>query len=114
MYKLAVIGSRSFNDWSLLNSTLLPYKSKIEVIISGGAKGADTLAEEWAIANNIEVLKYIPDWDIHGKKAGFIRNEDIIKNCNACIAFWDGKSRGTNHSLDLCSKYNKPWKVIYF
>jgi len=110
--KLAIIGSRTFNDYSLLKEKLDPYVSKITHVISGGAKGADSLGEKWAIENNIETIIFYADWNKHGKKAGFIRNEDIIKNCDKCVAFWDGESKGTAHSLSLCEKYNKKYKII--
>ena len=110
--KLAIIGSRNFNDYKLLCKSLEPYKSKITLVVSGGAKGADSLGEQWAKENNIEILIFLPDWNKFGKKAGFIRNEDIIKNCDCCIAFWDGESRGTAHSISLCENYNKPLKII--
>ncbi len=110
--KLAIIGSRTFEDYSFLTETLEPYKSKITLVISGAAKGADSLGEKWANQNNIPTLIFPADWDKHGKRAGFIRNEDIIKNCECCIAFWDGKSKGTSHSILLCEKYNKPYKII--
>jgi hypothetical protein len=85
---------------------------KITLVISGAARGADKLGEQWAINNNIKTLIFPADWDKYGKAAGFIRNEDIIKNCDGVIAFWDHKSNGTKHSILLCEKYNKPCKVI--
>ena len=111
--KLAIIGSRTFENYDLLKKTLEPYKSKITLVISGGAKGADFLGEKWAIENKTQTLIFLADWNKHGKKAGFIRNEDIIQNCDYCIAFWDGESFGTKHSLSLCEKYNKPYKIIH-
>jgi hypothetical protein len=110
--KLAIIGSRTFNDYSLLEETLSKYKDKITLVVSGGAKGADFLGEKWANKNKIKTLIFYPDWDKHGKKAGFIRNENIIKNCDGCVAFWDRESKGTKHSLELCEKYSKPYKII--
>ena len=112
MMKLAIIGSRGFDDYDLLVNELQPYKNKITLVVSGGARGADTLGERWANDNNIETLIFLADWEKHGKRAGFIRNEDIIKNCDVCIAFWDGISKGTKHSLSLCKKLNKPSKII--
>jgi hypothetical protein len=112
--KLAIIGSRDFTDYSLLSFELEPYKSKITQVISGGARGADKLGERWAIQNKIPTQIFYADWDNLGKRAGFIRNEDIIKNCDIVIAFWDGKSNGTKHSLSLCEKYNKPKKIIIY
>ena len=68
--KIAIIGSRSFNDYELVAKTLLPYKSKITLLVSGGARGADSLGEKWADDNNIQTLIFPADWDKHGKKAG--------------------------------------------
>lgn len=110
--KLAIIGSREFNNYELLCKTLDEYKSRVSLVVSGGAKGADILGEKWANENNIPTLIFIPDWDKFGKRAGFIRNEDIIKNCDGCVAFWNGISSGTKNSLSLCKKYNKPYKII--
>lgn len=111
--KLGIIGSRTFNEYSLLKETLEQYKSKITLVVSGAAKGADSLGEKWALENNISTLIFPADWDQYGKRAGFIRNEDIIRNCDCCIAFWDGKSKGTQHSISLCKRHNKPCKIIY-
>jgi hypothetical protein len=110
--KIAIIGSRDFTDRNLLNKVLEPYKSKITQVVSGAARGADTLGEQWAIDNDIETLIFPADWDKHGKAAGFIRNQDIIKNCDGAIAFWDHVSNGTRHSISLCEKYNKPCKIV--
>jgi predicted Rossmann fold nucleotide-binding protein DprA/Smf involved in DNA uptake len=108
--KLAVIGSRSFADAALLGQILEDYK--ITKIISGGAKGADTLAEQWAKRNNVETEIYLPDWK-HGRAAGPIRNRSIIEACDECVAFWDGKSAGTRNSIDLCKKSGKPVNIVF-
>jgi hypothetical protein len=110
--KIAIIGSRNFSDWGLVASTLEPYLGKVTLVISGGAKGADFLGERWAKLNDIETLIFPADWDKFGKRAGYLRNTDIIKNCDLCIAFWDSVSRGTSHSISLCNKYNKPVEII--
>jgi len=114
--KLAVVGSRDFNDYDLLKKYLDKIHSvePITFIISGGARGADKLSERWAKENNVQTEIYIPDWNTHGRKAGFLRNVDIIKNCDKCIACWDNVSKGTKHSIDLCKKHNKKIKIIYF
>ena len=110
--KIAIIGSRNFTNYKLLQEILEQYKPKITLVVSGAAKGADSLGEKWALENNIQTLIFPADWNQYGKRAGFIRNEDIIKNCDYCVAFWDGESKGTKHSLSLCKKYNKPVKIV--
>jgi len=114
--KLAVVGSRGFNDYDLLKSKLdaIHLRKPITCIVSGGAKGADSLGEKWAKENNIETLIFIPEWDKYGKKAGFLRNEDIIKNSDAVVAIWDEVSKGTAHSISLAKKYNKSCLVVKF
>lgn len=112
--KLAIIGSRDFTDYDLLCNELEPYKAKITLVVSGGARGADLLGERWAIQNNIKTQIFLPDWDNFGKRAGLIRNEDIIKNTDIVVAFWDGISTGTKHALSLCKRYNKPKKVVIY
>lgn len=111
--KLAIIGSRTFDNYDFLTEILEPHKSKVTLVISGAAKGADSLGEKWAIQNKIETLIFPANWKKYGKRAGFIRNEDIIKNCDYVIAFWDGKSKGTAHSISLCKKLNKLYEIIY-
>jgi hypothetical protein len=109
--KLAVIGSRGFNDYGLLKETLEQYKG-VEQFISGGARGADLLGERWARENNIPTKIFKPDWDKHGKAAGFIRNKDIISNADLVIAFWDGVSKGTQHSINLAKDGGKELIII--
>lgn len=109
--RLAIIGSRNFDDAELLENTLEPYRKKVTLVVSGGARGADSLGEEWAEAYGIKTLIFKADWS-KGKGAGFLRNIDIIANCDAVIAFWDGRSPGTAHSVQLAKNVNKPLKII--
>ena len=114
--RLAVVGSRTFTDrklcWKMLDD--LQTKYNIIEIISGGARGADSYGEAYADYHHIKKTIFPAEWDKYGKKAGYLRNIDIIKNCDVCIAFWDGESRGTSHDLDLCVKYNKICYVYNF
>ena len=113
--KFAIIGTRTFTDYQRLKSILDKIKSKYEIesIISGGASGADTMAEIYARENNIPLTVYKADWDKYGKRAGFIRNKYIIDDCDICIAFWDSKSKGTKHSIDLAKSSNKKVFIIH-
>lgn len=112
--RLGVIGSRNFYDYNIVKIKLdrIHLKHPITCIVSGGAKGADSFGERWATENNINKDIYLPDWNKYGKRAGFIRNETIIVNSDAVIAFWDGKSKGTMNSLDLCEEYGVKYLVI--
>ena len=102
--KIAIIGSRNFTNYKLLQEILEQYQPKITLVVSGAAKGADSLGEKWALENNIQTLIFPADWNQYGKRAGFIRNEDIIKNCDCCVAFWDGESKGTKNMIETSTK----------
>lgn len=112
--KLAVIGSRGFCDFEKLNSelTILNTSKKISVIISGGAKGADSLAENWAKEHGIPVRVILPDWKKFGRGAGPIRNKLIIDECEQSIAFWDGQSKGTLQAINYAKEKKVPIKII--
>ncbi len=111
--KLAVVGSRSFNNAEIFNEKMnwIINNIQVDTIVSGGAKGADSLASEFAKQHDLELIEFIPEWDKYGKKAGFIRNELIWREADFGIAFWDGKSKGTKHSFELSKKYKKPLYV---
>lgn len=110
--KVAVIGSRSFNDYEKLKDTL----SKIDVslLVSGGANGADKLGEQYANENNIPTKIFLPDWKKHGKAAGFLRNTDIINEAELVVAFWDQQSNGTRDSIQKAEKQGKKVMIISF
>ena len=67
-------------------------KYKIDTIVSGGAFGADALAEHYAKWKRLKYKIHRPDWKKYGKLAGFIRNKLIINDCDILVAFWDGTS----------------------
>jgi len=110
--KLAVVGSRTFNDILTAHEIISSFDPSI--IISGGAKGADSFAQNYAELNAIKCIIHLPDWNKYGKRAGFLRNELIVRDCNHLLAFWDGTSRGTKHSIDLATDAGIPVDVIYF
>ena len=114
--RLAVIGTRSFDDYALLSSAIDTacemFGLEPELIISGGAKGADTLAERYAVEHGIPTKIYLPDWKHYGKRAGLIRNKSIISESHWVLAFWDGVSNGTKYGIWLAEKAKKPCLVI--
>lgn len=109
--KVAVIGSRTFDDYELMKIIL--DKFDITLIVSGGAKGADKLSEKYALEKNIPVQIFKPDWSI-GRHAGFLRNTTIIEYSDFVVAFWDGKSKGTLDSINKAKKLNKDTRVVTF
>jgi len=115
--KLAIVGSRTFNSYSILenyvNLLRLEYPN-INLIISGGAIGADKLGETYARIHNIPTTIYKPDWNKYKKAAGIYRNTDIISNSDIIIAFWDGQSKGTLDSINKAQQYNKILWIINF
>lgn len=116
-----VIGSRSFQNYSQLKSKLdylLKRQNKV-VIVSGGARGADSLAERYAKEKNYVCLVYPANWEKFGRKAGYIRNAEMHafiarQQKRGVVAFWDGKSPGTKQSIQLAQQYNNPirWIIV--
>lgn len=84
------------------------------IIISGGARGADTLAREYARERNLPFEEYPAKWEIYGKSAGYKRNAEMVKEADALIAIWDGESKGTQHSIQLAEKKAIPIHIIRF
>ncbi len=113
--KLAIIGSRGFNDYDFLKKNVTDFLKRNSFvcthIISGGAKGADKLAEQFALDNQLEMVAFKPDWKQFGKRAGFIRNNEIIENADVVIAFWDGDSKGTKDAIMKAIALNKRTKI---
>lgn len=110
--KIAVVGSRDFANSELLELTLNKYV--FDKLVSGGAKGADTLAEQYAKDKKIETEIYLPDYKKYGKKATIIRNKDIVKNADFIIAFWNGVSSGTKMTINECHKQKKQVLTIQY
>lgn len=117
--KLIIAGSRTFSDYNLLKLEVMKFAvesvfDESPVIISGTARGADALGERFAEQYNLQIERYPADWNLHGKAAGHIRNEEMAKVATHCIVFWDGKSSGTKSMIDLASKYKLKLKVINY
>lgn len=116
--KLAVIGSRNFTLEARGFKALDQLYDKITMIISGGARGADSLGQKWAQSRGFPCLIHYPRWTtregLQDKTAGFRRNKDIINDCDAVLAFWDGKSNGTKDSIKYADALEKPITIAFF
>lgn len=84
------------------------------VIISGTARGADQFGELYARARGFKIERYPADWDTHGKSAGYKRNVQMAEQAQALIALWDGKSKGTQHMLNIAKERGIPTRVIRY
>jgi len=110
--KLLITGSRNFNDKEKLFKELS--EISFDTLISGGAKGADQMAEEYAVLNGITVEQHKPDYKKYGRAAPIVRNKDMVELSDSVIAFWDGKSKGTKSTIDYSKKLNKIIKIVIF
>lgn len=119
--KLIVSGSRSITNYDLIAAVLNSMKD-IECIIEGGAKGVDSLVKKWALENNIKCIEVPAKWDDmsppvkkkynkYGKEynalAGFKRNEEMMELGDTLLAFWDGRSSGTNHMIETAKSHGR-------
>lgn len=105
--RVAVIGSRGLQVNDL--GKYLP--DEVTEIISGGARGVDTSAREYALKCGLKLTEYLPEYNKYGRSAPLKRNITIIENADLVLAFWDGSSRGTKFVIDNCKKRNIPLKI---
>lgn len=110
--KVIIAGSRTFNNYNLLNKTLQEVDLVIDEVVCGGARGADTLGAEWAKKNGVPVKYFNAEWYIYGRAAGTIRNHQMGDYADYLVAFWDGKSSGTKDMFTYMQQLGKHGKVI--
>ena len=106
--KLAIVGSRGIRAVNL--EDYLP--ADVTEIVSGGARGVDSLAAAYARAHGIKLTEFLPDYDRYGRGAPLRRNDEIVAYADAGIALWDGKSRGTYYTINKFREMGKPCKVF--
>lgn len=115
--RLAIVGSRNFNDWDkfvdFINECLKEWNDDIECVVSGGASGVDTMAKKWAKQNSNKLEEFLPEWNVYGRGAGPIRNSKIIERSTHVIAFPSKNGKGTQDSIKKAAKANLPIKVCW-
>ena len=117
-----VVGSRQFNNYDLLYDKLdflLQNQNGRVIIVHGGCRGADLLAERYAQHRGYEQITFLAEWENYGKRAGYIRNRKMHEFIahfpkRGVVAFWDGKSKGTAHSFELAKEFRNNLKIIRF
>ena len=123
-FLLLIAGSRTFNDYSKLceiaDNLLVNQHGKRIIVVSGGAKGADTLAEQYAKERGYISHVMPADWNRYGNSAGYRRNKDMHRYIaipsakRGCICFWDGKSKGTEHNFELAKEFDNPIRIYNY
>ena len=106
--RVAVVGSRGLKVEHLEN--YLP--EGVTEIVSGGARGVDTCAREYALSHRLKLTEFLPEYDKYGRSAPLKRNITIIENADLVLAFWDGISHGTAYTVATCIKEGVPVKII--
>ena len=127
--RIIVAGSRGFYDYQLLSDTLMDYLAEMDdkdivdnpsqvKFISGTCRGADALGEHFANTYEYEVIRFSVAWDRYGDSAGYRCNAEMAKYASEAygvlFAFWDGKSKGTKHMIDLAKRYGLEVHVVNF
>jgi hypothetical protein len=112
--RIAIVGSRDFTDYEKVEQEVLKHikVEKIDKIVSGGAKGADTLAKTFAEKHKIPLLEFLPDWKKFGRGAGLMRNTTIIENADVVFAFPSKDSKGTRDSIKKARELRKILYVV--
>ena len=106
--KLLIVGSRS-----ITNFDLSPYITKnVDTVISGGAGGVDSLAEQYADLHRLSKYILRPRYDLYGRAAPLKRNEQMVDIADALLVIWDGRSKGTQYTLKYAKKMKKQVTLV--
>ena len=114
--RIVIAGCRDFDNYDIakicIEHAIFRIRSEYRLIFfSGGCRGADRMGERFARENGFEVRYFFANWKLFGRSAGPIRNEQMARNCDCVICFWDGRSRGTKNMIDLARQYGKKLRV---
>lgn len=114
MFRVIIAGGRDFDYYQLLKATMDKLLCNITdeiTVVCGQAKGADTLGEQYAMEKGYTIDYYPAQWKLYGKRAGYLRNEQMAQNADALAAFWNGESRGTKNMIELAKRYGLKVRV---
>ena len=106
--KLLVVGSRNIKDFDL-KPYIMP---EVDTIISGGASGVDSLAEQYADLHRFSKYIVRPRYDLYGRAAPIKRNEQMVNIADAVLIVWDGNSKGTKYIIDYSKRIGKPFTLV--
>lgn len=110
---VAIVGSRDWpEDQKFVIENFVNSLPMDAVVVSGQAAGVDTWAEDAAKALGLKFLPFPADWKQFGRRAGYLRNVQIVEACTEVTAFWAGESPGTQHTINIARQKKKPCEVI--
>jgi hypothetical protein len=116
--KVIIAGGRDFDDIGLLNRECNHYlrnqEAKDITIVSGLANGADLAGLAYGVSRSLKIKQFPAHWKQFGRSAGMIRNREMADYSDALIAFWDGKSKGTEGMIKIAKKQGLKVKVIRY
>lgn len=118
--RLLIAGGRDFNDPGLFEieiEKLHKYAAKFEIqwsLISGGCRGADQMGSTYALSQGWQIEWYLPNWKDFPKAGGVIRNRKMAEKAEFALIFWDGKSKGTSHTISMCKKNRVPIRLVIY
>lgn len=120
-YRVIVAGSRGFTDYELMSRELdklfwdsCEFEDRDIKVVSDMADGADSLAIRYADERKLTKILFPANWKSYHRIAGFLRNEDMLSVATHLVVFWDGKSNGTRHMVEIAKKKGIPiWGLIY-
>ncbi len=115
--KAIVAGSRTILDESLVFTVLdmaVDLGFNITTVLSGTAGGVDTIGEKWSMQRGHGLERFPADWEAYGMRAGFIRNSEMVKEADALVAVWNGRSRGTKDTIDKARTADLSVLVVLF
>ncbi len=110
--KVIIAGSRDITDLNVVREAVNRSRFPVSEVLSGCARGVDILGEIIASELNVPVRRFPARWKEEGKRAGYIRNEEMAANAEALVAIWNGISKGTFHMIDIATK--KKLKVYVY
>ena len=115
-FDVIIAGGRNFNNYELLSNKCDFFFSQKwpSSIVCGEARGADSLGKQDAQDHGIPIRSFPADWDRYGKKAGYLRNEEMARNADALIAFWDGQSRGTGNMIEIAKRIGLAVRIVRY
>ena len=106
--KLLIVGSRDITEFDLS----VYVTRDVDTIISGGARGIDSIAEKYADAHGLSKIILRPRYDLYGRVAPLKRNEEMVNICDAALIIWNGKSRGTGYTLKYAQRVGKRIEIV--